>query len=104
MCESWVFVTAEVTLVNFAFFGAVEDGSPSFEFAYTLGCHSLRHLIGGKRNTFSDAPAQKKALDCVSCLNRKHMMWAWFSLFWVGFSDLYVRLVSQGIWTDFRIL
>lgn len=71
---------------------------------YTLGCHSLRHLIGGRRNTFSDAPVQKKAHDCVSCLNRKHMMWAWFSLFWVGFSDLYVRLVSMEIWTDFRIL
>jgi hypothetical protein len=30
------------------------------------------------------------------------MMWAWFSLFWVAFSDLYVRLVSMGIWTDLR--
>ena len=29
---------------------------------------------------------------------------AWFSLFSVGFADLYVRLCSMGIWTDFRIL
>ena len=35
-----------------------------------------------------------------SCLNRRHMMWAWMSLFWVGFSDLYVRLCSMGIWHD----
>ena len=25
------------------------------------------------------------------------------SLFWVGFSDLYVRMCSMGIWTDWRI-
>jgi len=32
------------------------------------------------------------------------MMWAWFSLFWVGFTDVYVRLCSMGVWTDWRIL
>ena len=42
---------------------------------------------------------QHKAYDCVSCLNRRHMLWAWCSLFWVGFTDLYVRLCSMGIWT-----
>jgi len=26
------------------------------------------------------------------------------SLFWVGFSDLYVRLCSMGIWHDGKIL
>jgi hypothetical protein len=25
-------------------------------------------------------------------------------LFWVGFSDLYVRLCSMGIWSDWKIL
>ena len=44
-----------------------------------------------------------KAYSCVSCLNRKHMAWAWFSLFTVGFSDLYVRLCSMGVWSDLRI-
>jgi hypothetical protein len=24
-------------------------------------------------------------------------------LFWVGFSDLYVRLCAMGIWHDFRL-
>jgi len=71
---------------------------------YTLGCHSLRHLTAGKLDTFSKAPARKAAYDCVSCLNRKHMMWAWFSLFWVGFTDVYIRLCSMGILTDWRIL
>jgi hypothetical protein len=32
------------------------------------------------------------------------MKWAWISLFWVGFTDLYVRMCAMGIWTDFRIL
>jgi hypothetical protein len=31
------------------------------------------------------------------------MLWAWMSLCTVGFSDLYVRLCSMGIWTDWRI-
>ena len=40
-------------------------------------------------------PARKKVYDCVSCLNRRHMLFAWMSLFWVGFSDLYVRMCSM---------
>ena len=28
---------------------------------------------------------------------------AWFSLFWVGFTDIYVRMCSMGIWHDVRI-
>ncbi len=71
---------------------------------YTLGCHSLRHLVGGRLDEFSKAPARKTAHDCVSCLNRRHMMWAWLSLFWVGFTDIYIRLCSMGILTDWRIL
>ncbi|MDQ2898781.1 MAG: succinate dehydrogenase [Acidobacteriota bacterium] len=70
---------------------------------YTFGCHSLRHLVGGYMDRFSRRPARKKAYDCVNCLNRRHMMWAWLSLFMVGFSDLYVRMCSMGIWTDWRI-
>lgn len=71
---------------------------------YTFGCHSLRHLIGGKKDCVSSSAARHKAYDCVSCLNRRHMLWAWVSLFWVGFSDLYVRLCSMGIWSDWRVL
>ena len=70
---------------------------------YTLGCHSLRHLVGGSLNWLSKAPCRRKAYGCVSCLNRGHMRWAWCSLFWVGFSDVYVRLCASGVWTDWRI-
>jgi len=71
--------------------------------SYALGCHSLRHLIGGKKDEISKSPICAQAYDCVSCLNRRHMMWAWLSLFSVGFSDLYVRLCAMGIWHDWRI-
>ena len=71
---------------------------------YTFSCHSFRHMVGGFKDRLSNAPVQKKIYDCASCLNRRHMNWAWFSLFSVAFADIYVRLVSMGIWTDYRIL
>ncbi len=70
---------------------------------YTLGCHSLRHLVGGYLDQLSRARARKKTYDCVSCLNRGHMRWAWMSLFWVAFSDVYVRLCAMGVWHDVRL-
>ena len=51
----------------------------------------------------SKAPNCAKAYNCVSCLNKRHMVWAWVSLFWVGFTDVYIRLCSMGIWHDVRI-
>ena len=71
---------------------------------YTFGCHSLRHIAGGVRDQLAGSPVRKKTYDCVSCLNRSHMLFAWCSLFSVGFTDLYIRLCSMGIWTDWRIL
>ena len=70
---------------------------------YTLGCHSLRHAIGGFMDRLSGAPIKRKAYYCVTCLNKKHMLWAWMSLLWVGFTDIYVRMCAMGIWTDYRI-
>jgi hypothetical protein len=69
---------------------------------YTFGCHSFRHLVGGIRDKLSSSPIQKKAYDCASCLNRQHMGWAWVSLFWVAFTDVYIRFCAMGIITDVR--
>ncbi|HZW07381.1 MAG TPA: hypothetical protein VFF65_09670 [Phycisphaerales bacterium] len=72
---------------------------------YTFGCHSLRHLVGGRHDCLTDCSATRSgAYRGVSCLNRRHMLFAWMSLFWVGFTDAYVRLVSMGVWTDLRII
>ena len=72
--------------------------------SYTFSCHSLRHVIGGCSDAISSRPVRFKAYECVSCLNRSHMVWAWTSLVWVAFSDVYVRMLSMGIWTDVRII
>ena len=71
---------------------------------YTISCHSLRHIIGGRRNNLSESPRRLACYTCVSGLNKKHMRFAWFSLFGVMLADLYVRMVSMGIWQDFRLL
>jgi len=70
---------------------------------YALGCHSLRHLAGGRVDELSKAPVCQQAYRCVNCLNGRHMAWAWLSLCSVAFADLYVRLCSMGVWTDYRI-
>jgi hypothetical protein len=70
---------------------------------YTLGCHSLRHLAGGVLDVMSGRPMRKTAYACVSCFNRWHMKWAWISLVWVGFTDIYVRLCAMGVWHDVRL-
>ncbi len=71
---------------------------------YTFSCHSLRHLVGGRLDSLTGRPTQKLAYDCVSCLNARHMLFAWLSLTWVAFTDVYVRLCATGVWTDFRII
>ena len=70
---------------------------------YTLGCHSLRHLVGGRFNQLSKRPVRQAAYGCACHLNKRHMLFAWMSLVWVGFSDVYVRLCSMGVWIDWRI-
>jgi len=69
---------------------------------YTLGCHSLRHLIGGFLDEKTKAPGCGTCYNVVSCFNKRHMLWAWLSLFWVGFTDVYIRLCAMGIWHDFH--
>ena len=78
-------------------------GNVIFLGGYTFGCHSFRHLIGGGINKLSKTPIRAKCYECVGCLNSKHMIWAWCSLVWVGFTDLYVWMCASGQWTDYRI-
>jgi hypothetical protein len=78
--------------------------NPTLLAGYTFGCHSFRHLVGGRLDCFScgGRTGGRHALwTGVSWLNGRHMEWAWASLFWVAFTDVYVRLVSMGIWHDY---
>jgi hypothetical protein len=70
---------------------------------YTLGCHSIRHLLGGGIDELTKTPVCHLAYQTSSKFNRRHMLWAWMSLFSVAFSDIYVRMCSMGIWSDWRI-
>ena len=70
---------------------------------YTLGCHVMRHVVGGAHDEVSRHPFCDRAYACSSALNYRHQLFAWFSLFSVAFADLYIRLCSMGVWTDPRI-
>jgi hypothetical protein len=71
---------------------------------YTFSCHSCRHVCGGHVDAFSGAPGRYRVWRFVTRLNERHPMYAWLSLFSVGLTDLYVRLVSMGVIRDLRLL
>ena len=74
--------------------------------AFSMGCNSLRHLVGGKMDCFTCSGAARtryKLWKGVTLFNLRHMEWAWVSLFSVGLTDLYIRLCSMGIIHDVRI-
>src|SRR6476660_4711385 len=74
---------------------------------YTLSCHSLRHLAGGKLDCFSCTafgPPRHTAWSWLSFLNERHMRFAWASLISVGFTDFYIRILATGAFKDIRFL
>jgi hypothetical protein len=73
-----------------------------FIWAYTLGCHSCRSIVGGRLNHFSRHPVRYWFWTQVSKLNARHMLYAWVSLFTVMLADFYVLLVSSGAISDPR--
>jgi hypothetical protein len=75
-----------------------------FVSAYTFGCHSFRHLVGGIVDVFSRAPLRKKLWDCSTCLNTRHGTWAMASLYSMCATDLYIRLCAAGVISDLRVV
>ncbi len=69
---------------------------------YSLSCHSCRHIVGGRLNSFSTHPVRYKLWTWVSKLNASHARYAWLSLFSVAIADLYVYLLSTGAIEDLR--
>ncbi len=71
---------------------------------YMLSCNSCRHLCGGRTKKFSSSKVGYFSWKYLSKLNVYHMQFAWVSLGWVVVSDLYIRLVSSGVFSDPRIV
>ena len=74
--------------------------------SFTFGCNSLRHLIGGKLNCFTCSPAARtrhRLWRWVTGFNHHHMALAWISLGGVMLTDLYIRLIASGAFTDPKI-
>jgi hypothetical protein len=69
---------------------------------YSLSCHACRHITGGRLKHFSKHPVRYWAWTLISRLSTKHMQFAWISLGFVLFTDLYIRLVASGAITDPR--
>ena len=78
-------------------------GNATLLASYTFGCHSWRHLIGGRVDCFScDKAAQTRhgLWKRSTWFNERHQLFAWTSLFWIAATDIYIRLVSMGKITD----
>jgi hypothetical protein len=71
--------------------------------AYTLSCHSCRHITGGRLKNFSKHPTRYWIWTQISKLNTKHMQLAWTTLGTLMLTDLYIWLVSAGVFSDPRI-
>ena len=71
--------------------------------AYTLSCHSCRHLVGGRINHFSRHPVRYWLWTKATWLNGRHMQLAWASLVSVAVVDLYVLLIASGAIGDLRL-
>jgi hypothetical protein len=71
--------------------------------AYSLSCHSCRHITGGRLKNFSKHPARYWIWTQVSKLNARHMQLAWTTLATLMITDLYIWLVAAGVFNDPRI-
>src|SRR5215217_3612411 len=71
---------------------------------YTLSCHSCRYLCGGHLDSFKAAPIRYRLWQWTNTLNPRHPLFAWLSLGWVAFTDLYIRLVAMGVIQDPRVV
>jgi hypothetical protein len=65
---------------------------------YTFGCHSWRHLVGGKLDMFSCDPLARWRYGVwskVTWLNERHALWAWLSMISVAATDFYIYWLAQ---------
>ncbi|MBT3648724.1 MAG: succinate dehydrogenase [Flavobacteriales bacterium] len=78
-------------------------GNPIMLAAYTFGCHSIRHLVSGRRDCYScgmGGEISHQNGKVATWLNQRHERFAWISMIWIVVADLYIRLVSMGYIVD----
>lgn len=61
---------------------------------YTFSCHSFRHLVGGNMDCMSCSKSRYSLWKGVSRINETHSKWAWYSLYSVWFTDIYIRFFA----------
>jgi hypothetical protein len=72
--------------------------------AYTLSCHSCRHIVGGRLKHFSAHPLRYRFWTFVSKLNARHMQLAWITLGTLALTDLYVMALAADWINDLRFV
>ncbi len=71
--------------------------------AYTLSCHSCRHITGGRLKHFSKHPVRYWIWTQISKWNKHHMALAWITLTSLMVTDFYIMLVAANAFPDPRI-
>ncbi|MBF6213603.1 hypothetical protein IU433_12885 [Nocardia puris] len=79
-------------------------GNVTLLWAYTLSCHSCRHIAGGRLKHFSAHPVRYWFWTQVSKLNTRHMQLAWVTLGTLMLTDFYVMLVASDTISDLRFV
>jgi len=72
--------------------------------AYTLSCHSCRHIAGGRLKHFSAHPVRYRFWTFVSKLNVRHMQLAWITLGTLALTDAYIMALAAGWFSDLRFI
>ncbi|TSD49485.1 hypothetical protein FFI94_027315 [Rhodococcus sp. KBS0724] len=79
-------------------------GNVCLLWAYTVSCHSCRHVTGGRLTHFSKHPIRYWLWTQVSKLNTRHMQLAWTTLGTLMITDFYIMLVASGTIEDLRLI
>ncbi|HEU4423830.1 MAG TPA: hypothetical protein VFR67_14965 [Pilimelia sp.] len=72
--------------------------------AYTVSCHSCRHIVGGRLKHFSRHPLRYRFWTFVSKLNTRHMQLAWITLGTLALTDFYIMALAADWFNDLRII
>ena len=72
--------------------------------AYTVSCHSCRHIIGGRLSTSPGTRCATGPGAWSRALNGKHMQLAWITLGTLALTDVYIMAVAAGWISDLRFV